>query len=412
MPRSALPQDYILDEGTLLDDFEDLTDWGIQGTGKASKEANTEQYRTESQSIKFTALTVGSASFWDGLIYLRKTYSPSADFSADIRPFHIWLYLHSGLETLDNYDLTFVTQVGVDYFTFAASATGITEGWNHLVAPKDAFSVTGSPSWDSIARIEIKLKSSDDEKAVISLDDLRQSVEQIPKVLITFDDGLTSPYTYAYPYMNDRGLRATLYIAPIYIGDDGFLDTDELDIIYASGWAMANHTWSHPDSPDYLTGLTRAQIDDQINLAADWLIRSGYPRGAYHMALPGGYYNSDVLASYAANGIKTGRCDLSQYNPVPAGNIYLLHSNNLGSDTSLATAKGMVDHAIKNDLTLIFHGHKLGESADSSTWTISDFEALIDYIIARKISCVTIDEFYEGLTNPRYRSLPISRSTA
>jgi hypothetical protein len=37
---------------------------------------------------------------------------------------------------------------------------------------------------------------------------------------------------------------------------------------------------------------------------------------------------------------------------------------------------------------------------------------LLDYIYYKGIRVLTIDEWYNGLTNPRYRSLPVTRATA
>jgi hypothetical protein len=48
----------------------------------------------------------------------------------------------------------------------------------------------------------------------------------------------------------------------------------------------------------------------------------------------------------------------------------------------------------------------------SAEWSIANFQSLINYIVSLKIKCVTIDEWHEGLTDPRALSISVSRASA
>lgn len=104
------------------------------------------------------------------------------------------------------------------------------------------------------------------------LDHLSGSVEPRPnRVVLTFDDGLSSAWTVATPLLKRYGMRATLYIAPAMLtesagrrltidggmtdeaaaAEDGRLENylitwDELDGMLESGvWDIQSHTMSH-----------------------------------------------------------------------------------------------------------------------------------------------------------------------
>ncbi|GAF77049.1 unnamed protein product, partial [marine sediment metagenome] len=188
MSRAALPQDYILNAGTLVDDFETIGDWSAPGSYN-SIEANTEQFVEGTQSMKSIALTPGGEPYGEGLIRLRINYEPVEDFSVQGSGFHLWFYLHTAVATLKEYIITFSTEAGVSYYSRAVAGTLIVQGWNHIFFNKAIFTPTGAPSWSSILRIDISFEAENGEMLVVSVDDLRMSTERIPKVLITFDDG-------------------------------------------------------------------------------------------------------------------------------------------------------------------------------------------------------------------------------
>jgi peptidoglycan/xylan/chitin deacetylase (PgdA/CDA1 family) len=235
-------------------------------------------------------------------------------------------------------------------------------------------------------------------------------MEYSPRLMIAFDDNRSTAYDIAYPYMHDRGLRGTVFAIKNTTGLSNYMTLENLQALYADGWAVANHTVSHTGNGliDYdLTGQTA-----ELSGCTDWLIANGIPRAAHHVAYPLGAYNDITMTALAALGMITGRTSYNYQQYTPINNPYLINGRTVYSTDTLSTVKGYIDAAYNKGVSLQLIFHKLLTETDSTTtwWTPANFQALIDYILARKIPCVTIDEWYKGLTNPRYRSLPLVRA--
>ncbi|MEW5803132.1 MAG: polysaccharide deacetylase family protein [bacterium] len=409
MPRSALPQNYAVQDGILFEDFESLAPWPkISGNGNI--EANTSQFRTGTQSMKMSVTTPGS------FLLTRKTFPPLLDLSSVNKLMHFWFYLHTNpTTTIHHISATFYNYfegVPSRYFSLNWWPEKIRSGWNHAVIHRDDWALTGNPApdWNSIYVFEFKVIAAAGQTASVSFDEVRHSMEQLPRCVIAFDDACETVYTEGYAYMHPRGVRGTIYVAPALIGTAGYCTLAHLEEMYSNGWALANHSYTHPGFPYYLTGLTRSQIESELSRCSQWLNDHGFTRAAHHLAYPGGYFNDDVFAALDSTGMYTGRSTLRFLQTVPVDNYKILGSQTLDNTLSLAAAKSLwIDAALKRQSSAFLHGHILDAVAGPNTWAIADFRALIDYITACGIKCVTIDEWYNGLTNPRYRSLSLNK---
>jgi hypothetical protein len=82
----------------------------------------------------------------------------------------------------------------------------------------------------------------------------------------------------------------------------------------------------------------------------------------------------------------------------------------IGIPTTVATVISYVEEAIAKETTAFINFHDILESpADYTQWDRASFRAFIDYLVARKAQCLTIDEWWNTITNPRYKSLPPNR---
>ena len=51
--------------------------------------------------------------------------------------------------------------------------------------------------------------------------ELKQNIDGVPRMVLSFDDGYTSVFTTAFPIMQQYGMKGTVYLNTAYVGDDG-----------------------------------------------------------------------------------------------------------------------------------------------------------------------------------------------
>jgi peptidoglycan/xylan/chitin deacetylase (PgdA/CDA1 family) len=66
-------------------------------------------------------------------------------------------------------------------------------------------------------------------------------------VVITFDDGYTDIFEYAFPIMQELGFIGVIYIYVDQVGLNGFVNYEQIKTLAESGWEIGNHSMSHED---------------------------------------------------------------------------------------------------------------------------------------------------------------------
>jgi peptidoglycan/xylan/chitin deacetylase (PgdA/CDA1 family) len=401
MSRSPLPQDYKNNPGTLFEGFESADEWTNSGTG-GSKENDLVNFKTGSQSIKLDLTTAG------GNFGIQRTCSPALNLAQVSRQMSLWIYCYPNAVTpanwINSFNIYFYN--GANYRQINKSGTNFYEGWNSIVLNRTEFTQSsGTPNLEAVDKILIKIYCKTGQTGAMSFDSWYTGVEQDGRVLVTFDDAFSSVYTTAFPYMAARGVKGTIFVIPDKLGTDGYMTEAQLAEMYAAGWDLGNHTYHHWDSP-YLAGHTQAEVENELIQCQEWLEDRGYTRASKHVAYPGGGYDDTVLAAMASTGMLTGRTTGVMKQFVPVENIYLLRPHGMPGGSNLAYT--YIDLATHYGATIYFYGHKVSNEVDD--WAIADFRAFIDYLVASRVKVVTIREWHEGLTNPRFTSGPLVRA--
>jgi peptidoglycan/xylan/chitin deacetylase (PgdA/CDA1 family) len=136
----------------------------------------------------------------------------------------------------------------------------------------------------------------DSDYVVISLDFLASALEQNislpPKsVVLTFDDGWRSQYSYAFPVLKKYGFTATFFIYTDAINNGAFLTWDQVRFMSNSGMTIGGHTESHP----YLPGIhNTAQLRKEI-VGGKRIIEDQIHQMIYLFAYPFGQYNDNII---------------------------------------------------------------------------------------------------------------------
>jgi len=235
-----------------------------------------------------------------------------------------------------------------------------------------------------------------------------------PFVSITFDDGLASVSSLAWPKMRELGLRGTEYPIVEVVGDSGRVTLDELRERYEAGWEIGGHSYAATVHTGRYTGVNAAQAlaDMQANIA--WL-EQHFPARAYTMAYPGGEFTETIDGQsiediIVAAGYAAARTTLSnpgsnthlQIESMPppimtrlyaASGIWDGASGQQNPANLLATG-GMLDRveALGGWLILVFHDIVEGTPTNSLEVSKADFDAIMESLASRAVTVLPVRE--------------------
>lgn len=392
--RPTLPQNFSLSPGTLAENFEDYTQWSAYGSGVGTIENDPVNFKNGSNALKITSTDAS------GYKIAKKTIS--LDLS-NAETFKIWIY--AGSPHINNVDIMF-SSYALNR-VFRKTLTVSRDGWSSFTWLRSEMVNDGGDSWDRIqTTMAIKIYSTAAHGGWLTFDSLVVDNRTATKCIITYDEFRSSIYNTMYPILAPYGYRATGFqiLEDIVSWDASTLA--KVQELYALGWEFGCH--GEVD----VTTLTSEQITALYQSTLVALAERDLDRGSNHFAYPGGSFDEASALALADAGCFTSRTLINARQEVPTGNLQMLCGQCTYNTTTLATAKGWIDSAINYGSTIILVFHNLVETPSTTIdWSISDFTELMKYIYSRRIPVITIDEWYNGLTNPRYRSLPVTRAT-
>lgn len=394
--RVALPLNLLLNEGTLIEDFESSADWTpTNGTA----EDNTIEYKSGEKSVK---LVTGVAATETAV----KTVS--FDFTS-MQQLRMWYYDHDNLNIGGHMHTHFSDQTGMSRYYRIYTLNGIagkTGGWHYLAYPKNWFvAIGGTPSWSSIIRMRLQLQATTGVTHSASYDTLYSGVVGVPFVMLCFDDAYNSWINDVVPYMQRQNMRGTLFVRTSVPNAGTTVTYAQLRAVAALGWTIGNHTRDH----NSLGGQSLATQESYISAGKSDLDANGLSADSNFFAYPAGSYDTTSLTACANQGVLLARttngCDRQQSNPNPpvilpySLGAYELGCTPIGTSVALATAKAMIDDAITGGVGISMLFHDVGAA---SNWTLADFQALVDYIATKAkaglIYPLTYREYYNLAT--------------
>ncbi len=87
------------------------------------------------------------------------------------------------------------------------------------------------------------------------------------KILLTIDDGFTSFYQYAWPYLKKKKIPFILFISTEAVGKHGYMDWDQIKEIEKEEFAfIGNHSHSHEYLVKYNFNKFKNDIDTSIKI--------------------------------------------------------------------------------------------------------------------------------------------------
>lgn len=132
------------------------------------------------------------------------------------------------------------------------------------------------------------------------IDDL--FTKNIPEksVLLTFDDGHISNYDLAFPILKEFNFVATLFIVPIFVGQENYISKDQIIEMSENGMTFGSHSLSHP----YLISLNKQDIMREV-IESKNRIQNLLKKKVEHFSVPYGFYNRYLVQSVRHAGYKS-----------------------------------------------------------------------------------------------------------
>ena len=109
-------------------------------------------------------------------------------------------------------------------------------------------------------------------------------------ITLSFDDGNWSDLEMALPALQQRGLTATFFIVPSWLGEPGFMSKRDLKELAATGMPIGNHGLQHHD----WTTLAPDKLEHEITQGRR-LLEELTGTEITALAIPFGAYNDMVL---------------------------------------------------------------------------------------------------------------------
>lgn len=336
-------------DGTVLDDFEDLSAWTGFG-GRLS--ADETSYYSGSQSARIDV--DASTDRWG---ITRRFEEP-----IDLSDAHLAMAIRADGPILpriqlidgDGRGMTVRTNVR-GAFPFRPYDFGIERADDEV-------------DLENVAELRIVEYVGDSERT-IWCDDLRAlDRPDTGKVMIQFDDGNVTDYSRAYPVLEEYGYPAVTFVNPGKIGDDDHLTVEQLGELRDAGWTVGSHAFDHVSLPDH---DVKTQ-ESLLRRSKEWLVERGFEDGAEYVAYPYMKYDADTLSladDYYTLGFAGGYPGVGRV-------TNSLEVPRLG-DLDVDPAKAAIDAAVRwNGLTQLFFHWLTPERGEA-------FERIVEYVHER-----------------------------
>lgn len=136
----------------------------------------------------------------------------------------------------------------------------------------------------------------------------KKGKQELPEkpVILTFDDGYEDNYTTLLPMLEERGMKATVYMVTNSIGRKGYLSWNQLRDMQNRGIELGSHTANHQP----LTSLERDKQAEEMKLSKllmEWnglktIFTFSYPNGAYDEGMPELLKENEYLTAVTGDG--------------------------------------------------------------------------------------------------------------
>ena len=248
----------------------------------------------------------------------------------------------------------------------------------------------GDPDLSAVQELRLMVLTEDGTPIRFWVDDLRKIPKpKKGKVMLTFDDAVTSQYEVAFEELKKRGWGGGVAVIPDAINSQGNLTTGQMREMRDAGWDMM----AHPQVPKPLPQYSEKKQRELIEKTYNYLDLKGFPKGARHFVAPYHRVDSttlDIVSEFHDTGFMFGACPNNAQHP----SSMLTMSRIMGRDPQGTRRILNIAETYNQMVSIGWHG--IGDGPDYETPT-KDFENVINHIAKKDLDVVTPSEFLDSI---------------
>lgn len=381
----------LLAEGTLIDNASSATAWNKFGLNGTTVTAGPDVDPVKGRYLRFTPGPTGS------LNRMVRNLTTPVDLSNGFISVPVRVN-GTGLSRLDmvlgtrTTDMNSTVQIGSG--TNTTSEQLVPGRWNTLTFdPSDAFRYQ-APKYDDNNVVLLGFHTATtDGTTTVDFGPIRvhSRANMNKKVIWQFDDGWLDTYTTAFPILQAAGFVGSVPVEIDRVGTTDRLNVAQLQELYDAGWEITGH---HSQQIPLMTdAVARVEFQKMKDLNE----ANGWDRGKNFFVWPGGQWDTakeEIALEYFTH---LRRVTSMQPAPTPwVTNKYAIPLSYVVSNSSLAGVKVNLDKAAESGGCWMGVFHSIRENADSSNWSITNFQGLVDHAQALGFQSTTLTEMYEN----------------
>ena len=311
--RTSIPENFSTSQGTVIEDFADLSPFTITGgsvvtsnyisnqdfryAAKATGNPASDLTMTRALAQSFVLNSITRLMLPVNIIDSQYTANIKIQFSSD------GFASKSATKTFTGTDYVGNSNVNGDY------------GDNTLVVtPGDWTLNNGQLLTDTMTHMRIIFHSGTGLSGVVYIGQIRKNFDSGTKIIFIWDDENLTQYTVSYPKMEAYGFKGTIAFANTFLGQAGYMSIAQLlDIQDNKGWDICSHTRDHVN----FSTLTQAEQELQISTNKQIMLANGFTSAPNFVILPQGGHNTSTPPALANQGVlacRDGRIGVQHVN--------------------------------------------------------------------------------------------------
>ncbi len=148
--------------------------------------------------------------------------------------------------------------------------------------------------------IEKPLDEAGNELYCVPMEEFKAQMDIVnSKAKLTFDDGDITNYTYAYPVLKEKGMKAYFFILVSKVGEPGYMAWQQIKELRDAGMTIGSHGMMHR----ILTILSENELDYELKDSKK-ILEDNLQQPIEYLSLPRGFYDHKVIAKAKEAGYK------------------------------------------------------------------------------------------------------------